>query len=72
MATHSQVGVEAETITTTTSATQVPLVIPDKDNIRIKLKFINDDLMHVTGNLEEKVGDFKRLWFYKWFIIYTK
>ncbi|XP_049821033.1 transmembrane and ubiquitin-like domain-containing protein 1 isoform X3 [Aethina tumida] len=60
MATHSQVGVEAETITTTTSATQVPLVIPDKDNIRIKLKFINDDLMHVTGNLEEKVGDFKR------------
>lgn len=30
-------------------------------NIRIKLKYINDDLKLVSGFLEEQLGDFKRL-----------
>lgn len=29
-------------------------------NIRIKLKYINDDLKLVDGKLEELLGDFKR------------
>lgn len=29
-------------------------------NIRIKLKYINDDLKLVEGRLEEHIGDFKR------------
>lgn len=29
-------------------------------NIRIKLKFINDDLKLVEGRLEEPLGEFKR------------
>lgn len=32
----------------------------DQSGIKIKLKYINDDLREVHGNLEEPLGDFKR------------
>lgn len=32
----------------------------DEDDIRIKLKYINDDLKLVNGKLQEPLGDFKR------------
>lgn len=31
-----------------------------ESNIRIKLKYLNDDLKLVDGRLEEPLGDFKR------------
>lgn len=31
-----------------------------KDNIRIRLKYLNDDLKLVEGSLHELLGDFKR------------
>lgn len=33
----------------------------DPSHIRIKLKYINDDLRHVDGQPHESLGDFKRL-----------
>lgn len=32
----------------------------DPSNIRIKLKYINDDLKQVSGHLQESLGEFKR------------
>ena len=34
--------------------------LSEETKISIKLKFINDDLKLVTGNLKEMLGDFKR------------
>lgn len=34
--------------------------VTDPAAIRIKLKYINDDLKQVDGHLEELLGDFKR------------
>lgn len=44
-----------------------------KDNIRIRLKYLNDDLKLVEGSLHELLGDFKRYnqFFMKKMVIYV-